>query len=241
MADPVKGVPFTFHIALTSQGNRPALQSAPTLAAGDVLVAGGNGAGALSAFANIATLPTVSPAGSVNVLVTLSAAEMNFDHVVVLFRDVAGFEWDEKHIYIATNPVSQDTVPTDVATLVARLTAGRAAALDLLDAAITSRHPNGAALPASAVLASGITAGSLTAGALTAIADALLTRDWLSVNDLGVVYSALQALRALRNDRDTTTTPGMLTVFKENGSTVAWQANVTTSPTANPVVRVDNV
>jgi len=85
---PKKNVAYTFDTALTSQANRPQFQNTPTLAAGDVQVSKDGGA-----LANIAALPTST--GRV-VHVALTAAEMNADRVAVLFRDVAGAEWDDQ-------------------------------------------------------------------------------------------------------------------------------------------------
>ena len=85
---PVKGVAFTFYVALLSKADPKIFQAAPTLAAGDVKVSIDGGA-----LANLATLPVVTPAGSKLVKVSLSAAEMNGDQICVVFSDQLGNEW----------------------------------------------------------------------------------------------------------------------------------------------------
>ena len=88
MSDPKYATAFTFALTLiqTSTGG---LYTAPPLASGDFQVSLDHGA-----FAALATTPTVSPAGSVCVLVALSAAEMTADEVVVLGHDPDGV-WDD--------------------------------------------------------------------------------------------------------------------------------------------------
>ncbi len=90
--------PLVLYVALTSQASRPQLQANPTLAAGDVTVSIDGGA-----FANLATLPAVTPASGKSVKVQLSAAETNGDNIVLLFSDVAGAEWDDLLIDIQTS------------------------------------------------------------------------------------------------------------------------------------------
>jgi hypothetical protein len=65
-------------------------QSNPTLATGDFKISKDGGA-----WANLATLPTVSPASSVQVIVTLSAAEAEFTTAVVAAIDTATKEWKD--------------------------------------------------------------------------------------------------------------------------------------------------
>lgn len=75
-------------VNLISQANTKVFQSNPTIAAGDFKVSIDGGA-----FANLATLPAVTPAGSKAVLIDLSAAEMNGANIMVLCSDAAGAEW----------------------------------------------------------------------------------------------------------------------------------------------------
>lgn len=69
-------------------------------------------------------------------------------------------------------------------------------------------------------------------------AAALLKYDWTTVTG-EADYSALQALRFLRNVWNTTETPGTLTVKKENGTTNAWTRPIDTDPTAEPITGVE--
>ena len=69
----------------------------PTLAAGDVKISKDGGA-----FANLASLPTVTPAGDTSVQVALSATEMQAARIVVKFVDAAGAEWESFLIVIET-------------------------------------------------------------------------------------------------------------------------------------------
>jgi hypothetical protein len=74
---------------------------------------------------------------------------------------------------------------------------------------------------------------TLTAAQVTAVADELLKRDWVQVSgEAGA--SLLNAIRSLRN-RWQLSIDGTLTIFKEDGSTVAWTRVVTTNSNALPI------
>lgn len=84
MTLPVAGVAFTYPVTLRSQLTSKVLSN-PTIAAGDFTVSTDGGA-----FANLATLPFVTPSGSGRVLLSFSAAEMTgASEVLVLARDVS--------------------------------------------------------------------------------------------------------------------------------------------------------
>ena len=70
----------------------------PTLATGDFKTSKDGGA-----LANLATLPTVTPAGGSLVQFSLSAAEMNGDHIVVVCKDAAGDEWRDVNFSTLTS------------------------------------------------------------------------------------------------------------------------------------------
>ena len=95
---PTRGLEHIFYVALIDQSNTLLFKSNPTLAAGDVKVSIDGGASA-----NLATLPTVTPASGKQVKVTLSAAEMAGNNISVIFSDVAGAEWCDLQINIKTN------------------------------------------------------------------------------------------------------------------------------------------
>lgn len=90
---------YEMYTSLVSQANGKINQVNPTLAAGDVVVSKDGGADA-----NITTLPTVSPAGSTQVKIVLSATEMTANNTCVRFKDVAGAEWCDLTINIPTSP-----------------------------------------------------------------------------------------------------------------------------------------
>jgi hypothetical protein len=87
---PKKNVAFTLHLPLLNSGNGDFL-STPALAAGDFQVAGDDGA-----FANLATLPSVTPASGRWIKIALSASEMNADIVKVQCVDQTNpKEWQD--------------------------------------------------------------------------------------------------------------------------------------------------
>ena len=90
MALPKKGVAYDFSLSLVSVAVSTQFQVNPTIAAGDFKISKDYGA-----FVNLAILPVVLPAGTINVKVSLSATEMQADKIVVLARDAAGAEWRE--------------------------------------------------------------------------------------------------------------------------------------------------
>jgi hypothetical protein len=108
MSDPKRATAFTFALTLiqTSTGG---LYTAPPLASGDLTVSLDHGS-----FAALTTTPTVTPAGSVCVLVALSAAEMDADEVVVLGHDPDG-AWDDVFITIRPTLQTVEDLPTAAA------------------------------------------------------------------------------------------------------------------------------
>lgn len=93
----VRGQSYEFYTGLVSQADNKLLQANPTLVAGDVQISKDGGA-----FANLATLPTVTPALGRSVRVQLSATEMTADNIVVIFNDTAGAQWNDNFILIQT-------------------------------------------------------------------------------------------------------------------------------------------
>lgn len=86
------------YVNLVSQANTKIFQVNPTLAAGDVKISIDG-----AATANPGTLPTVTPAGSREVKITLSQAEVNGDNIKITFSDAAGAEWCDLGINIQTS------------------------------------------------------------------------------------------------------------------------------------------
>ena len=95
---PKKNEDCLFRIALADANDPRSFKSNPTIAAGDFKV--DKDAGGLN---NLATLPTVSPAASVLVLITLSATEMNADVVTLVCIDqTSPKEWCDQVICLPT-------------------------------------------------------------------------------------------------------------------------------------------
>ena len=95
---PVKNEDFIFAVSLESMASPGSFKENPTIAAGDFKV-DKDGAG----FNNLATLPSVEPASSRRVKVTLSATEMNADIVTIQCVDqTTPKEWADLIICIPT-------------------------------------------------------------------------------------------------------------------------------------------
>ena len=95
---PVKNQDFKIRIALQDMNVAGSLKAAPTIAAGDFKVDIDGGG-----FSNLATLPSVSPASGVAVLLTLSATEMNGDVITVTGIDQTDpKEWADFFLSIPT-------------------------------------------------------------------------------------------------------------------------------------------
>ncbi len=95
---PKSGEDFIFFIALTDMASSGSYKANPTIAAGDFKVSKNGGA-----LANLSTLPSVSPAAGIWVMVTLSAAEMTADNVSVQAIDqTSPKEWADAAVNIVT-------------------------------------------------------------------------------------------------------------------------------------------
>lgn len=95
---PVKNEDFIFYIALEDFANPGNFKVNPTIAAGDFKVSKSDGA-----LADLATLPSVSPASSIWVKITASATEMNDDNIKFQCIDqTAPKEWADLTISIPT-------------------------------------------------------------------------------------------------------------------------------------------
>jgi hypothetical protein len=96
---PVKGEDFIFRIALQDASLSNSFKANPTIAAGDFKVDKDGGG-----LNNLATLPSVDPAGSIWVKITLSATEMNADNVQIQGIDqTATKEWADFALCIPTS------------------------------------------------------------------------------------------------------------------------------------------
>jgi len=96
---PVKNEDFIVRIALEDMATPGSFKSSPTIAAGDFKV-DKDGAG----LTNLSTLPTVDPAASVLVKITLSSTEMNADVVTLVCIDqTSPKEWADFVLSIPTS------------------------------------------------------------------------------------------------------------------------------------------
>lgn len=95
---PYKNEAFTFGTPVEDYANPGNFKVNPTIAAGDWKISKDDGA-----FANLATTPTVSPAGSTRIKITLSADEMNADNVSIQGIDqTSPKEWSDFFLEIPT-------------------------------------------------------------------------------------------------------------------------------------------
>lgn len=130
-----KNTAFIMYLGLPSQANVAVFQANPTLATGDVKVSIDGGA-----LANVATLPTVTPASGKMVKLSLSSSEMNGDNITVVFSDAAGAEWYDTIVGIPTAVRQVDDLAFPA-------TSGRSMVVDaagLVDANAVKLGPTGA-------------------------------------------------------------------------------------------------
>lgn len=105
MALPRQNTPYTFSMSLVALVDPDNFISNPTIAAGDFRVSTDGGA-----FANLATLPVVEPAGSSLVKFDLSASEMTGAKVNLQGRDLLGGEWQDVDVFIDAPTGNVETV-----------------------------------------------------------------------------------------------------------------------------------
>lgn len=95
---PVKNEDFIIRIALADMNVSGSFKSNPTIAAGDFKVDKDGGG-----LTNLTTLPSVDPASTVLVKITLSATEMNADVVTLVCVDqTSPKEWADLVLSIPT-------------------------------------------------------------------------------------------------------------------------------------------
>lgn len=96
---PIKNTAWYIRVPLVNLAANGSYKANPTIAAGDFKVEIDGGAGA-----NLATLPSASPASGIMVLINLSAAEMNGDSIVIKCIDqTSPKEWADLIISINTS------------------------------------------------------------------------------------------------------------------------------------------
>jgi hypothetical protein len=95
---PKKAQAYSVYVQLPDFAIPGAMKASPTLAAGDFKVAIDGGT-----LNNLGTLPTVGPAASTWILITLSAAEMTGDNIQVQCIDTdATREWSDVGFCVQT-------------------------------------------------------------------------------------------------------------------------------------------
>lgn len=95
---PKRAQAFVTYVCLRDATDNLSLKSTPTIAAGDFKISKDGGA-----FANLATLPTVTPSSSVSVKLDLSATEMTADNVLIVWVDqTTTKEWADGWLEINT-------------------------------------------------------------------------------------------------------------------------------------------
>lgn len=162
MADyaiPKVNTAYILYVGLIDQSNTKLLKASPTIASGD-FQSSLDGA----AFANLATLPTVTPAAGRSVKISLSAGEMNGDNIAVTCVDAAGAEWCDQYINLQTSA-------RGIADLAFPATTGRSMVVDasgLVDANAVKLGPTGSGtaqtardVGASVLLSAGTGTGQL--------------------------------------------------------------------------------
>lgn len=162
---PKKATELVTYIGLVSQADTKTFKANPTIAVGDFKVVTDDGS-----LANLTTLPTVSPAGSKRVKITLSAAEQNGDNITVIASDAAGAEWCDAIIHIQTSAKQIDDLPSntqmEARTIAAADYATVGSAMALANNAITTLSIEDGA----------ITSDKFTVAAITGVATGILEK-----------------------------------------------------------------
>lgn len=182
---------FVFYTALSARTPDGTFLTNPTLAVGDVKVSLDGGA-----LTNITTLPTVTPAASGLVKVTLSQAEINADNVVVKFADAAGAEWCDNQCNFQTatrqlvdlaTGAALTTVQADTDDIQTRLPAALVGGR--MDSSVGAMAA--AVLTAAAVATDAIDADALATDGINEIRDAIWDRATASLTTAGSIGKRL--------------------------------------------------
>lgn len=244
---PKRGVEYIFYVGLVSQADPKLLKANPTLAAGDVQISKDGGA-----FANLTTLPTVTPALGKAVKVTVSATEMTSDNATIVFSDAAGAEWCDLIVNIATaarqiddlaTQASVDTIDnfidTEIGTIITDIAAVQSDTNDIqtrLPAALVGGRMDSSV---GAAAADTLTASALATDAVNEIADGVRARQLTeSYAADGVAPTLEQALLLIQQMLTEMSIAGTtMTIKKLDGTTTAATLTLNDATTPTSVTR----
>ena len=131
---PKKNSAFIIYVGLQDYLTSGRLKANPTLAAGDAQVSIDGGA-----FANLTTLPTVTPALGRGVKISLSAAEMNGDNITVVLSDqTSPPEWCDVILNIQTSASQIDDLALATSTTASAIRAAVGLASANLDTQLSA-------------------------------------------------------------------------------------------------------
>lgn len=231
---PVKNQAWSTRISLQDMTVVGSLKANPTLASGDwkVDIDGGG-------FNNLGTLPTVSPASGVAVLLSLSAAEMNGDVITITGIDqTSPKEWADYFLCINTTAAGASVNVTQWAG--SNVATPNTAGVPIVDTKYVSGTTQTARdLGASVLLSNGtgtgqisLASGAVTVGtnndktayALTSAYDfskgtVAMTESYAALHSAPTAIQALFGILQVLNERNLSGTT--LTIKKVDGSTTA--------------------
>lgn len=248
----VAGSTWQTEIALASQASSHAFQSSPTIASGDWKKTTVTSGGTVSALSNLDNLPTVDPAGSVQVKIILSASETTAagagGHINIIGIDASGAEWDPIMIRVDVEAATTNGRASDIQSrLPASLVSGRidasvgAMASGVVTAtaiaadAITAAKIADGAIDAATFAAGAINAAAIAADAGAEIADAVLGRGASNVEDTAELHSLTELILAIL---ESSTATGSWVIKKTDGSTTFNTRTLTTDENAVPIIGV---
>jgi len=131
---PKKNTAFIIYVGLQDYLTSGKLKANPTLAAGDAQVSIDGGA-----FANLTTLPTVTPALGKGIKISLSAAEMNGDNITIVLSDqTSPPEWCDVILNIQTTASQIDDLALASSTTAASIRAAVGLASANLDTQLST-------------------------------------------------------------------------------------------------------
>lgn len=226
---PKRGAEYIFYVGLVSQADAKLLKGSATLAAGDVQVSKDGGA-----FANLTTLPAVTPAGGKAIKVTLSATEMTADNVTVVFSDAAGSEWCDLIVNIATAARQIDDLATQAS--IAGVQSDTNDIQTRLPAVLVGGRMDSSV---GAAAADTLTASALATDAVNEIADGVRARQLTeSYAADGVAPTLEQALLLIQQMLTEMSIAGTtMTIKKLDGTTTAATLTLNDATTPTSVTR----